>query len=163
MSRASVKVFFPKVKLQELLARPGGIARDDAVEAATTNVRAISGEGDAVIETAIVMIEKIADGATANRLSHEDMKAILEQADQIVTFAGTFDYSSLDQATRDLCDVADGLMRSGLFDAAPILVHVGAIRLLAPSSTPLAEPEVNQVLAELAKVKAHYDFAPIGS
>ena len=34
------------------------------------------------------------------------MKAILVQADQIVTFAGTFGYASLDQATRDLCDIA---------------------------------------------------------
>jgi hypothetical protein len=162
MSRVSVKVLFPKIKLQELLARPGGIARGEAVEAAISNLSSIREEGDTAIEAAIAQIEKIASGVRADYLSHEEMRAILLQADQIVTFAGTFGYSALDQATRDLCDVTDGLIRSGLHTAEPVLVHVKAIRMFAPSSTPVPEPVANQVLAELAKVKAHYDFLSTG-
>lgn len=132
MSRAK-KVFFPDIRLQEMLSRPGGIAREQALEAAVANLREISGESDAIIEAAIMAIEAIAGEARASRLTPGQMREILEQADQIVTLAGTFGYTALDRAARALCDVTDGLLRAGLPDAAPIHVHVRALRMFAPS------------------------------
>jgi hypothetical protein len=160
MSRAK-KVFFPKIRLQEMLNRPGGIAREQALEMAMTNLREISGESDAIIEAAIAAIEAIANQAKANRLAPEQMREILEQADQVVTLAGTFGYTALDRAARALCDICDGLLRAGLPDAAPIHVHVRALRMFAPSGVQLGKEAAAQVLSELEKIMVFYDFQPI--
>ena len=151
------KVYFPKIRLAQMLARPGGITREEALSAATSNVRAISGEGDREIETAIRTIEKIATAAGSS-ISKEQLARILEEADQIVTLAGIFKYSWLNMATRKLCDVADGFLQAGLSDIAPILVHVRALRFFAPSTTALSEAQAKVVLSELDKVHTHYKF-----
>lgn len=160
MSRAK-KVYFPKIKLQEKLNTPGGIGRDQALEAAITNLREISGEGDGIIEAAIVAIEAIAASAQKGQLTPQQMREILEQADQVVTLAGTFGYTALDRAARALCDITDGLLSAGLSDAAPIHVHVRALRMFAPSRAQLPQEATAQVLAELEKIMVFYNFQPI--
>jgi hypothetical protein len=153
------KVLFPKLRLQEMLNRPGGISREEALSAAMENVRSISSEGDQQIEDAIVKIEAIANSCAKSKFSPDDLKAVLELADQIVTLAGTFGYTSLDRATKNLCDMADGLLHAGRGEAAPILVNVRAVRLFAPSASTLSEEEAQKVLAELEKIKKFYNFA----
>jgi hypothetical protein len=157
------KVLFPKIRLQEMLNRPGGISREDALAGAMENVRSISGEGDQQIEDSIVRIEAIAISRAKTQFSPEDLKAILILADQIVTLAGTFGYSSLDRATKNLCDMADGLLYTDRGEVAPILVHVRAVRLFAPTSLGLSEEEAQKVLAELDKIKKFYNFAGLAS
>jgi hypothetical protein len=154
-------VHFPKIKLQEMLMRPGGIGRDEAIGAAIENLRSESGESNTVIESAIAAIAKIAGGAKSNVLSPDDMKAILEQADQIVTLAGTFGYDYLDRAARGLCDITDGLIRTNRPDAAPIHVHVMALRLFSPAAATPSKAEAEKVLSELASVMAFYNVGPI--
>jgi len=63
------KVLFPKIRLQEMLNRPGGISREDALSGAMENVRSISGEGDQQIEDAIVKIEAIAISRAKSQFS----------------------------------------------------------------------------------------------
>lgn len=154
-------VHFPKIKLQEMLMRPGGIGRDEAIGAAIENLRSESGESNTVIENAIAAIAKIAGGAKNNVLSPDDMKGILEQADQIVTLAGTFGYDYLDRAARGLCDITDGLVRTNRPDAAPIHVHVMALRLFSPAAATPSQAEAEKVLSELASVMAFYNVGPI--
>lgn len=161
MSGVMKKVYFPKIKLQEMLLRPGGIGRDEAIAGAIESVRADSGESDAEIEKAIAAIASIAAGARGNVLSEENMKKILEQADQIVTLAGTFGYDYLDRAARGLCDMADGLIRSQCSDAAPIHVHVMALRLFSPGAATPSVAEAEKVLSELASVMAFYNFSSL--
>ena len=163
MSGVMKKVYFPKIKLQEMLLRPGGIARDDALQTASENLRAESGESNTVIEEAIAVIAAIAAGAKANGLSEQEMKAVLEQADQIVTLAGTFGYAYLDRAARGLCDMADGLIRTQCRDAAPIHVYVMALRLFSPTAAAPSQAEAEKVLSELASVTAFYNFAALDS
>jgi hypothetical protein len=157
------KVLFPKIRLQEMLNRPGGISREDALSGAIENIRSISGEGDQQIEDAIVKIEAIAISVAKAQFSPQELKAVLELADHIVTLAGTFGYSSLDRTTKGLCDIADGLLQTGRGDAAPVLVHVRAVRLFAPSASALSEEEANKVLAELEKIKKFYKFSGLAS
>ncbi len=154
------KVYFPTIPLQEMITRPGGITREQALEAATTNVRAISGEGDTSIEAAIQALEAIIGAARAG-LSAQQLRVILSQGDQIVTLAGTFGYEALDRATRGLCDIADGLLQAGMGDVAPVAVHVRAMRLFSPLCAAPAPEESRRILAELAKVAAHYNFASL--
>jgi hypothetical protein len=158
----SVKIHFPTIPLQEAVARGGGITRENAVEAALENVRAISGEGDATIEAAIQSLETIVGAAVRGRFAPEQLRAVLEQTDQVVNLAGTFHYEALDRASRSLCDIADGLLREGRSEAAPVAVHVRAMRLFSPLSAPPPVDVSEQILAELGKVAAFYNFAPLG-
>jgi hypothetical protein len=160
MSGMMQKVYFPKIKLQQMLLRPGGIGRDEAIGAAIENLRSESDESNAVIEGAIAAIAAIAANARSNVLSADDMAAILEQADQIVTLAGTFGYDYLDRAARGLCDITDGFIRTNRLDAAPIHVHVMALRLFSPAAATPSRAE--EVLSELASVMAFYNIEPIG-
>jgi hypothetical protein len=157
-----VMTFFPETRLAKLAARFGGIARDEAVEKAKEYIESMRGEGDQAIAEIMGEIETILATAKGGKLATEQMKALLRWADQVVTLAGTFDYAALGRVMKSLCDVADGLIRAGLEDAAPIAVHVRAMRLVAPGSTALTGTQIDTVLAELAKILTHYDFTPIG-
>jgi hypothetical protein len=122
------------------------------------------GDSDKVILCSIAAIEGIIDApASRSSLSDADLGAILRHADQVVTLAGTFVYECLDVATRSLCDLADGMLRTGIHDPAPIRVHVQAIRLMAPGAAVLSPEEARKVLDELAKVLKHFNFESLAA
>jgi hypothetical protein len=150
---------FPVLPLQEAVARPGGITRESALEAAQQNLREISGEADKTIDDAIQALEAMRP--TGGTLSAEQLRTVLSQGDQIVTLAGTFGYTSLDRATRSLCDVADGLLQAGKGDFAPVAVHARAMRLFSPLGTVPGPEQSARILDELVKVTAHYGFSPL--
>jgi hypothetical protein len=153
---------FPKTRLSELVKRFGGISRDDAVEAALQGMETMRQESDDHIAASISALEQLISApADKAAYSPEQMREILHLCDQVVTLAGTFQYPALDAAARSLCDVTDGLLRAGRCDRASIMVHVRAIRMLAPGSAPLPPEQVGQVLSELAKVVAHHGFAKL--
>ena len=158
---SSVKVHFPVLPLQEAVSKPGGITRENALEAAQSNLKEISGEADQTIEATIQTLEAIVAKGMCG-LSPEQLREILSHADQIVTLAGTFSYTALDCATRGLCDVTDGLMQAGKGDAAPVAVHVRAMHLFSPLCTVPGPEESGRILAELTKVATHYGYAPLG-
>lgn len=159
--RKPKKTFFPKTRLSELVARPGGIPRDLAVEGAMAAIQELRGESDKMIGLLIEAIEEIVYGSKGMQLSHEDMFRVLKHADQIVTLAGTFGYQFLDIAVRSLCDVTDGLIRSNMHDAAPIAVHIQSMRLLGPNTNTLTPEQAGKVLGELAKILTHYKFGSL--
>jgi len=161
MSSQPVKTSFPRTRLSQLAARSGGIGRDQAVESAMQSVESLRGEGDETIARFAAEIETIVNGARGGRLAADQMQTILQYSDQIVTLAGTFDYESLAKVMRSLCDVTDGMLGAGLQDFAPIAVHVQSMRLVVPGGTALSPEQVETVLAELAKVLAHYNFGSI--
>lgn len=158
----SVKVHFPTLPLQEAIASGGGITRENAVEAALENVRAVSDEGDAGIEASIQSLEILVGGAVEGQLSPDQLRAVLDQADQVVNLAGIFHYEVLDRASRGLCDIADGLLREGRREVAPVAVHVRAMRLFSPLCAAPPPGVSEQILAELGKVAIHYNFKPLG-
>ena len=157
-------IHFPKSRLSELVARAGGVSRSDAVAGAMAQMETMRGQSDGVIEAAISAVEAIALAACGRgRFDTEQMLDILRHGDQIVTLAGTFGYVSLDIASRSLCDVTDGLLRAGLDELAPVMVHVQAVRLMAPDATPLKPEEDQKILAELQKVAAHFHIGALSS
>jgi hypothetical protein len=157
----SVKVHFPLLPLQDAITLPGGITRDCAVAAAQENLRAINGEVDMGIESAIQALEVIVGSAVEGCLAPDQLRAVLDQADQVVNIAGTFGYETLDQASRGLCDIADGLLREGRNVLAPVAVHVRAMRLFSPLRAALPAEDAARILAELHRVAAHYNCGPI--
>jgi len=159
----TVMTFFPETRLAKLAARPGGVMRDMAIENAKQSVEGMRGEGDDAIKREMDEIEKILEGVEDNRIPVEQTKAILRHADQLVTLAATFGYEPLARCMRSLCDVADGVVRANIDDAAPIAVHVHSMRLLAPGSAVLSAEQVELVLGELAKILTHYEFRSIAA
>jgi len=155
--------FFPQTRLAELAARPGGIMRDIAVENALKHIESMRGEGNEAIARLMEEIEAVLSAASGGKLSADQMRAILRTADQVVTLAGTFGYDAFGRVMKSLCDVADGMLHSGLAEAAPIAVHVRSMRLVAPGSTQLSSAEIETVLAELSKVLAHYNLNSIAA
>jgi hypothetical protein len=155
-------IHFPKTRLSELAKRAGGISRDDAVEGAMQQMESLRGESDDVIETTIAALEAIGQTARKNgKCSRDQLLEILQHGDQMVTLAGTFGYGPLGIASRSLCDIADGMMRAGSDDIAPILVHVQAVRMTSPRSAALTPEQADKVLAELTRVLTHFNFSPI--
>jgi hypothetical protein len=163
MTVRPVKTFFPKTRLAEMAAQLGGIARDEAIAGAKESVELLREEGDTEINRSIGAIEAIVAGSDRRSLQEADMRKILQLADQIVTLAGTFGYTALDKVMRSLCDVTDGLLQARLTDAAPIIVHVQSMRLMAPGSTALSPQQTAKVLGELAKILTHYNFCPLAA
>jgi hypothetical protein len=149
------KIYFPKIRLTELVMKPGGMTRDDAVAAAVRNVQSISGEGDLVMIASIQALEKIVTGC-GGKLDAAALVAVLAHADQIITLSGTFGYDALDRATRSLCDTVESLQASKSDALAPVAVHVDAMRLFAPGKTGPDGPATEAMLAELARVQAYY-------
>jgi len=163
MAKAKKKVFFPQIRLAELAARPGGMTRDDAVGAASASLEAMRAESENAIRAALAGLEAIVltRGAGAT-LDADGMTAVLKHGDQVVTLAGMFGFPALDTAARSLCDLADGLLRAGHYDRAPIAVHVQTMHLLAPGSIIALSPEhAAQMLAELARVTDHFKFGSL--
>jgi hypothetical protein len=155
-------IHFPKTRLSEMVQRAGGVSREDAVEGAMQQMESLRGESDDVIEATITALESVGQSAQQRRkCSREQMFEILQHGDQLVTLAGTFGYGSLGIASRSLCDMTDGMLRAGSDDVAPILVHVQAIRMMAPRSAALPPEAVDKVLAELTRVLTHFNFSPI--
>jgi len=161
MTRVAKMIHFPTTRLTELVARGGGITREQAVEEAKKSVEDLRGLALEAIENAICAIEAVAYSAKRNRLDSAGMKEILIKADHLVTITATFGLDTLERIVKSLCDVTDGLLTLGSNDAAPIVVHVQAMRLLAPGSAPLDAEQSQQVLFELTKVRAHFHFTPL--
>jgi hypothetical protein len=157
-----VKTYFPKTRLSELAARPGGIWRDDAIEGAQKSIETLRGEGNAAILASMKEIEAVAC-TNAGRLSASLLQRILRLADPIVSLAGTFGYDALDAVSRSMCDLVDGMLAANIFDAAPVLVHAQSMRLLMPDSPQRSAEEVARIQSELAKVIAHYNFGSLAS
>jgi hypothetical protein len=150
---------FPKIRLSELVGRFGGVSRDEAIAHAKKELEAMRGESDQVIENSITALEAIVNApAERNRYSDAQLKQVLVLCDQIITLAGTFDYGALDQTTRSLCDVADGLMRTKRTDIASVHVHMRAMWMVNPKAPPLGQDQIAMMLAELRKILAHHGF-----
>jgi hypothetical protein len=117
------KIFFPKTRFAELVARAGGIARDDALERAMASMESMREESDTEICRSIATLVSItSQSGTGNVLSDPQLDAIIRSGDQIVTLAGTFGYAALDTAARSLCDIVDWFARAGIRDKRPVAV-----------------------------------------
>lgn len=161
MNPTPVRTSFPRLRLSQLVARSGGIGRDQAIEEAMKGVESLRAEGDETIMRLIAEIDSVMNGCRGKALATDAIQLVLQAADQIVTLAGTFGYPSVASVGRSLCDVADGLIKSGIHDSAPIAVHVQSLHLLASGGASLSAAQTETVLAELAKVLVHYNFGSL--
>lgn len=158
---STCKIIPVKNRLGQLLRKPGGIARAEAIEAAGKNVETLRGEFVAAIPGEVAALEMILGAAERKRLTAAQLDAMLRRADQLLTLSGTFGYDLLDQVVKRFCDFASGMIERKLHDAAPVDVHLKTMRLVCPGGAELSEAEADHVLTRLAAVHAHYGIAPI--
>lgn len=150
------KIIPVKNRLGELLRKPGGVARSEALEAAIRNIETLREEFVAAIPGEIAALETILDAAGRKHLSAADLDAMLRRADQLLTLSGTYGYDLLDQIVKRFCDLASGMIERNIEDAAPVEVHLRAMRLVCPGNPDLDDTESGHMLARLAAVRAHY-------
>ncbi len=141
-----------------MAARSGGVTRDRAIEEALKSIEKLRNHAVTTIETATASIEKTLSASKGGQVAPDDMRKILREADCIVTMAATFGMQTLENIGKSLCDIADGLLTHNMRDAAPVMVHVQAIRLAAPGKPEIDAAAAGHVLGELVKVRAHYGF-----
>jgi hypothetical protein len=157
-------IHFPTTRFAELAARGGGITRTAAIDGALKGIESSRADSDGIIAESIAAIETIVYAPhVGDSLSGEKMRDILRHADQIVTLAGMFNYGQLDTAARSLCDLTDGMLNAGLFEVAPVSVHVRALRLVAPGAAVLEPDEAGRIFAGLQKVLAHFQISSLSS
>lgn len=162
MNKKTKLIYFPKTRLSKLVARSGGISHVTAIENAHKNIEMMHEQGDEVIMRSIAEINAIVNAPQLrDEFSEADMSAILTRADQIVTLAETFGHELLDVIAKSLCDMVDGLLKSGKRDVAPVLVHVQAMDMIAPGSATLSDAEFETILGELSKVRKHFNITSI--
>ena len=155
-AKKRVRIFVPRNVLQELLGRPGGKSRDDAVAGALEQIETLRDASLAALDATIEAVEIAARGPATGRFAPADLENMLQQADLIVTLAGTFGLEHLDAAARSLCDLTYVLLQIGRTDAEPVRVHARALRLFSPKNPPLSAKEAQLVLAELARFRSYF-------
>jgi hypothetical protein len=144
-----------KNRLGELMRRPGGIRRTQAIKSASQAVETLREVYVNSIPGEIGELEAIAVGGKG-RLSAEDINAMLDRAGRLLTLSGTFGYELLDRVVKRFCDFAGAMVEKNIDDVAPIDVHLRAMRLVCPGAADLSEDEADNMLKGLEKVHKHY-------
>lgn len=151
-----VKVTPVKNRLGQLLHKPGGIKRQEAVDAAQKNVETLREEFVAAIPDEITALEDLFAVMQMSGMSGELLTAMLQRASQLLTLSGTFGYDLLDVVVRRFCDFASGMIDQSITDSAPVGVHLRAMRLLCPGNAELSQAEADRMLSSLAALHEHY-------
>jgi hypothetical protein len=155
-SKAPVKTYLAPGRLSELVARPGGLSRQQAIEAAQENLEALRGQSTDILEGLIADLENVID-AKAQPVA-EKMQQITELGDRIANVAGTYHLSLLAEASKRLCDLAIAMAeRNVLFEDA-LAVHMRALKLFSPHNPPMQEAAARMVLQELYKVFKYFNI-----
>jgi hypothetical protein len=150
--RRKLVIHIPRTRLAALVARPGGVWRDEAIAEATRRVEALRIPYMEVIDEMIGQLE----AASSRQPQDERLMLLTQLSDRIITLAGTFGLTSLMEAAKRLCDLTQALGTRGIADRGQIAVHIRAIRLFGPLAQPVSEEAAQNVLSELRRVLQHF-------
>ena len=152
---SNCKIIPVKNRLGQMLRKPGGIARDEAVAAAGSNVETLRGRFVKAIPNEIAALEAILNVAGRKRVSKEELDAMLNRAGQLLTLSGTFGFDRLDLVVKRFCDLALGMIDKDLDMVAPVSVHLRAMRLVCPGGAGISDSEADHMLKSLEGVHAY--------
>ena len=148
-----VTTLYPHNRLGELIGRPGGRDRANAIAAAAQVLETHRQPALCEIDALIVALEE----KPVAKIDPATMADIGMLADRIVCLALLLDLAPLAEAAMRLCDL--GLASGEAPRADPVAVHVKALRLLAPGAPALSMQEAETVLAGLAGLVRHVSGA----
>jgi len=151
-------------RLGEKLTKGGGLMTSAAIRAASENVESMRERCILAIPGEISALTDILFSKSQSRVTRDQLEALLEGADSILTLSGTFGCDLLDIATKKFCDLCNGMMDQSLDDIAPLKIHLEAMRLLSPGST-LTDDEAGAslLLQQLGRIHDHLNIRPIGA
>ena len=143
----------PKQRLAALLRTPGGPPVEEAVTAASANLKtlkpACNNELDDLLKTAETIFARLGSTFDADGLGE-----LYDTAVRGIGLGDVCGAGSVDVALHSLCDLLDHLKTNQRYDAEAVGVHLRAWRLLITTELP---PEGAQaVLAGLNQVSALY-------
>lgn len=157
-----VKITPVKNRLGQKLRQPGGISRDAALEAAGKNVEMLREEFLGAIPLEIAALETILAASASQRISKDELDAMLRRAGQLLTLSGTYGLGLLDEVVKCFCDLAMGMIDKDIDRSAPVAVHLRAMRLVCPGGPELSTEQAEQILLSLTQVHEHLGIARIG-
>ncbi len=145
-------------RLGELLRKPGGVSRGLALKAAGKNVESLREDFVGAIPGEIAAQEAVLAGGGL-RIAVAELEGLLRRASQILTLSGTYGFDRLDTVVKRFCDLIAGMIENGIEDAAPVGVHLRAMRLVSPGAAEISQAEAAHMLAGLACLHDHYGIA----
>ena len=148
-----------KNRLGELLRRPGGIDREQAIAVALEQVETLRDEYVRAIPGEIEALEAIIASAGTDGISAEKIKELLDCADRLLVLSGTFGYPMLDAVVKNFCDLGILMIRKGITSIDPISVHLRAMWLVCPASSNISDEEAESILNELPKIRDYFSAA----
>ncbi|HYD88814.1 MAG TPA: hypothetical protein VEA80_15170 [Vitreimonas sp.] len=144
-----LRSYRPEVRLQQMLARPGGLSIEQALANAQQGVETLRSQCTAAVDATIAKICALTtEGAEKNA------KTIYALADEVFALAGTFDMTDVSKAAYSLCALLAS--EEGAKKGAAIRVHVEALKALR---NPLVAADANartKVLEGLVNVSKRY-------
>lgn len=151
------KIIRVKNILGELLSMPGGVSREEAVHEAQNLIEELREECEKAVPVEITRLESLVASA-GEHISEEELGAILDEVDPLLTLSGTFGSETLDAVVKKFCDLVFGMRDKGVSTTAPLKVHLSAMRLVFKSD--LGDEDAAAILAELSLIHAHYGITP---
>ena len=156
---ADFKLYRVKNQLGELMRRPGGVSREQAVGEANKGIESLREGYVKAIPVEIAELEEMVAANRSDEISADEIGRLLSRASRLLTLSGTFGYDLLDGVVKRFCDLGLGMIEKGITSVAPIEVHLRAMRLVSPDSVPLAREEAQELLDELSRVHAHFELS----
>ncbi|WP_372784373.1 hypothetical protein [Phenylobacterium sp.] len=150
---SSVRFVFPKHRLAEILASPGGLPVVEALERAQANLETIKPTCRAEL-LALLELAEASYATLGETFDDEGMAELYSLAVRGIGAGSVCGAPAVDEALTSLCDLLDHLRTQRLFDRNAIGVNVRAWRLLATLDLPVEG--CAPILDGLRKVSARY-------
>jgi hypothetical protein len=154
---SSVRFVFPKHRLAELLATPGGLPVVEALDQARANLETIKPMCRAEL-LALLDLAEAAYGGLGEAFDDAGMADLYGLAVRGVGAGSVCGAPAVDDALTSLCELLDHLRSRQLYDRAAIGVNMRAWRLLVTLDLPASGSE--PILEGLRKVSARYRAPP---
>ncbi len=149
MLQPKARITTPRSSLGNLAARSGGLSREAALQQAAQELEAQGDEAAKEIDAQLVAIGEIVRLVADGHIAGGPLIALTQRADTIVTIAGTFGLTHIEEAAKSLCHVLARADRLPALCIEPIRAHVDAMCLLSHSH--LTNKDATMLLGELAK------------
>ena len=147
-------------QLSRMVAREGGVHRDTVIARATANVEAMREEFMDVLQDLIERL--VRTSADTSQPPMQRLGAMEQLGDQIITLAGTYGLSALQEAAMRLCDLTVALIARQDVIENLVLIHVNAVRLFSPRGEASDEATAAKVLLDLRRVQKHFGIEAPG-
>ena len=120
----------PKLRLSQLLRRPGGITVSEALERAETGLAEIADPCRQALDLALAKAEAAERALGADPGDERSLRALYAAADEMVGLAGPAGQVDVGTAAYSLCELVDRALNGGTLKPAAVRVHLDALTLL---------------------------------